>query len=112
MALTTILDGLGFPRLIYLQGQDPITDRSGTITITDQSQVLMPANPQRGGFRVQNLSANQNVMTVNEIGSDATILNSWVIYASQSFPPPNYPIPVGAVTIAGTAGDAFVAREW
>ena len=107
--LLIIRDGMGNVQTVTAQSTGTPTDRSGTIAGAT-SQPLMAANPLRSGYLFQNTGANP--MTISEIGSDATLLNSFVVGAGQMFPPVGYVISQTAINVAGTAGDTYVAREW
>jgi hypothetical protein len=108
--LIEVRDAAGNPQYVAVQSVATPTDRSGSIAATAVSQTLMAANSLRSGWLVQNTSAD--AMTLNDLGTDATQPNSFILAPGQSFPPPRYPITQGAITIAGQAGDTFVAREW
>lgn len=117
--LVTILDGQDVPRTVVWQGQDPITDRSGTLGapatgVNRALQQIMAANAGRAGWFFQNTSAS--AMLLCELDAASTVASSFVINSGEAFPPCGYPIPVGAVFVCGSlqsaAGDAFAAREW
>lgn len=92
------------------------TDRSGTIQATDVSQVLMDAVAEgsfRAGWIVQNKSQTGTTMQVNDLGDDADQSPTSIDLApGESWPPPGYPVTQGPISIAGAAGDNFMAREW
>ena len=115
--LVTILDGQGLPHEVAWQGQDQINDLSGALVaaMVGGGAVLTqiaPANALRAGWLFQNTSVN--AMILNEVNN--TMTSSWVVNPGQFFPPPGYPIPVGVISVMGTAtsavGDAFCYREW
>lgn len=108
--LLLALNGAGQPATFVVQAQDAITDRSGTVNATGQSQPLMAANTNRSGWYFQN--RGQNPMALSEIGANAAASGSILVLPGQSFPPPGYAIPTGAMTVAGTATDPYTAREW
>lgn len=108
--LLQILDGDGFPQTVIWQSQQTPTDRSGTIASTGVSQPVMESNTNRSGFLFQNLGASP--MSLSEIGADATAPGAVVVYPGDTFPPRGYPVPTTAVNVAGTAGEAYTAREW
>lgn len=108
--LVLALNGAGQPVTFAVQAQDTISDRSGSIAETAASQSLMPANTGRSGWFFQN--CGQNPMTLNELGDDATDAGAILVLPGASFPPPGYAIPTVAMTVAGTAGDAYTARDW
>jgi hypothetical protein len=115
--LVQILDGEGLPHNVSWQGQDQINDMSGALVASQVGQgsaltQIAPANAARAGWLFQNTSAN--AMLLNEV--NATTNSSWVVNPGGFFPPPGYPIPVGIISVMGTAtsavGDAFAYREW
>lgn len=108
--LLSVLDGQGFAQTVIAQSQADATDRSGSITTTATSQALMVANANRSGWFVQNIS--DEILTIGDLGTDATLAGAITIYPGNTFPPPGYPVTVTAINIAGTAGKLFVAREW
>jgi hypothetical protein len=108
--LLTVKDGQGSTHAIVVQAQETPTDRSGQIDAPATSQTVMVANPSRSGWHFQNIGTSN--MTLSELDADATAPGSWVIVPNGSFPPPGYPVSTNAVTVAGAAGQAFVAREW
>jgi hypothetical protein len=109
--LLTIKDANGDNRNIIANSQAAPTDLSGTIAAANVSQVLAPENLDRSGFYFQNLS-EQGIL-INELGNDATGAGSFMVEPLGVFPPCGYPVPTGAITIAGPAvGAAFAAREW
>lgn len=107
--LLVVRDGLGNVQTITAQATGTPTDRSGVIAGA-VSQPLMVANALRSGYVVQNTGSQ--VMTVSELGTDATAANSFQLGVGQFFPPAGYIITQGAINIAGLAGDTYVAREW
>lgn len=110
--IVTVLDGNGQPVNVLWNAQATPTDRSGTITDTLTSQEVMPATAARAGWLFQNVSLTGNAMLLSELGEDAAVAATWHLDPGDSFPPPGYPVPTGAITVAGTAGDAYTAREW
>lgn len=108
--IITILDAAGVQQSVIAKGQESVVDKSGTITATGVSQLLMAANANRSGFLVQNLGSNP--MHINAFGVAADDQTSFTIAPGAFFPPENYPITTGAITILGTIGDKFAAKEW
>lgn len=108
--LLSVLDGNGIPQTILASAQEAQTDWSAAIVATGVSQVLMPANLLRSGWLIQNRSSN--VMHVNDLGTATTVGGSFSVPSGGIFPPPNFPITTGQVSIVGTIGDVFTAREW
>lgn len=108
-----VLNGNGDEQVVIVQGEETATDGSGTLAAA-VAQELLAANADRSGWFIQNQS-NQNPMWVNELGADAVAVvgaGSFCIGPGQTFPPYGYPLSVAAVSIIGTAGDAFFCREW
>lgn len=108
--LLTVLDGLGVSQKVIAVGQEAPVDKSGVIAATGVAQVAIDANAFRSGFVIQNTGAN--AMRVNELGAASVGAGSFSIAPGAFFPPAGYPVSTGAISIVGTAGDIFVAREW
>jgi hypothetical protein len=115
--LVTLVDSVGAPHVVTWQGQDQINDASGTLAAgavgpARALQPILAANILRAGWLFQNTSPN--AMLLQEIG--ALSASSWLINSGAFFPPPGYPIPIGAIAVQGTAdsqvGDTFACREW
>lgn len=115
--LVTLADAAGAPHVVTWQGQDQINDASanllaGTVGNARAPQQILAANVLRAGWLFQNTS--QNAMLLLEIVGPVT--SAWIINSGGFFPPPGYPIPVGVISVQGTAdsqlGDTFAAREW
>jgi hypothetical protein len=111
-----VVDANGVLQTVCAQAPETPSDKSGTITVNNATQVLMdPAAPgvTRSGWIVQNNGASGDLMFINDLGSDAdTSPTSVQLAHGQFWPPPGYPVPQGQISIAGTAGDSFMAREW
>lgn len=86
-------------------------DRSGTIAAANATQTIATANAQRGGMIIQNLSTGDLWVGV---GAAATAGQpSLRIGAGQLLEFPSSGVPCGAIALlGGTAGQAFVAKEW
>lgn len=108
MPLIPALDGDGNEVTIYVQGQGATNDFSGMIAATDESQEAAAANPNRGYLYFENQGAH--TMALNDLG-DATLPSAFLVAPGQSWPPPGYPIPITAINVSGTAGEAFLYRE-
>lgn len=113
--LLVVVDGNGNQQTIIAQGQqlvDTVTDFSSAIEVTGQTQTISPPNPARSGIYFQN--NGQHPMQINDAGNAGaeTEPASFVVYPGGTWPPLGYPIPVGAINVSGTAGDAFVEKEW
>lgn len=112
----TVIDGAGSEKILAALAPEVPTDRSGVIAVTGQAQNAAVANPLRSGFMIQNLGVN--MMRINELGEDASdvvsagsgslglapgqtlsTLNGWVLSTNR-------------ISVSGTEGDAFIAREW
>ncbi len=118
MKLSTI-DASGVTQTIIVNGVAEVADRSGTIETPGISQELLAANPDRGGWFFQNLGAVQ--MMLSEIGDEADPDTSFRVAPLGTFPPPNYPVTVGVISVrADNSGDEatdavgaqFICREW
>lgn len=82
-------------------------DRSGTITLGGTAQVLMVANPSRGGWYIFNNGAA--TLYVSDLGTATT--SSLPIVPGQEYLPPVTTI--GAISILGTnTSQSFLCREW
>ena len=115
--LVTLVDASGQPHNVTWQGQDQIIDFSAALAAPAVGngaapQQIAPANPLRAGFLFQNTS--QKAMLLLEI--TAAITSAWVINSGDFFPPNNYPIPTGVISVQGSVdsqlGDTFAYREW
>jgi hypothetical protein len=90
-------------------GTSTATNRSGTITLGGQSQILFPANSHRVGCEVQMLGGDVWL----SIGSDATAgSGSFLITAGSEFICPSS-TPTVVINIFGpVTGVAFTAMEY
>jgi hypothetical protein len=84
-------------------------NKSGTITTGGTAQVLAPANIERRGLWVQNVSDTD--MWINEQGNAAATQPSMKLVPGALY---EFPVSVGsAISIfCATTGKAFSAREW
>lgn len=121
--LVNIVDAAGATHQVTWQGQDQINDLSGTLNAGAVAnpavpQQIAPASILRAGFLFQNLSPN--AMLFFETGSAQA---SWLVQPGDIFPPySGYPIPTGAIYVAGSlggtapgpsdVGDPFTYKEW
>ena len=88
-----------------------ITDRSGSVTLGGTAQVLMPANSQRRGYWVQNVSAGD--LWITAIGTAAASQPGIKISPNSLYEVNAGTTPTTAVSIFGaTTGLQFSAREW
>jgi len=108
--LLNVLDGNGNSQKIISFGQEAVSDRSGSITVTAVAQVMMAANLLRSGFFIQNTGSS--VIYLNDVGTATTGIGSFAILPNSSFPPHNYPVTTGTISILGTTGNIYTAREW
>ena len=108
--LLKILDALGIQQVATVRAQEAVTDRSGTITETGVAQVAVEANVLRSGWLLQNRGGS--VIYLNERASATTGGSSFAIRPGEIFPPENFPLTTGAISVLGTAGDAYTLREW
>jgi len=104
------VDALGVQQTVLVSGIEAPIDHSGAIAATGAAQTIIPANSGRSGFFVQNRGANP--MYINDLGNATTGAGSILIAAGGYFPLPGYPVSAGALSILGTIGDVFTAREW
>jgi len=96
------------------------TDVSGSIAVANTSQLLLPANAARRGFRVQNIDYTNNGegIWINDSGSNAVVGGAGsfgaAAAASSSYPGGSYDsASTDAVyIIATTAGHLFTAKWW
>lgn len=99
---------------VSLEPNSPIIDRSGTIISATYEQVLMPANPNRHGFLVQNQSTHN--MYINDTIGYATGTSGngdILIAAGTTYITPINQAPKGGVGIFdGFAADVFTAQEY
>jgi len=88
-------------------------DRSGTITLANAAQSLMPANASRHGWSLQNKS-NAN-MWFNDLGqaADPAANNSTYIPPGAYYESEQGGASVAAISLIGDlTGAQFVAKEW
>lgn len=118
MPLLTVIDGNGNAQFIIPVSQATLlVDHSGTITTGGTAQQLLPANPQRSGWFIQNQHASE-VLYVYELG----VPTSWaagsgaIAVAAGAFYPNSASatgVSIGQVEIyAATTAHPFCAREW
>ena len=115
--LVTIIDGNGVEQQVTWQAQDLINDFSGALQApavgpTFTPQLVAAANAQRAGFLYQNTSQANQVFY-----EEGNAVAGFIVKPQDYFPPfQNYPIPTGAIYVAGTANseinDPFTYREW
>lgn len=117
--LLNVLDALSNPQVVVTASQiGPVTtaaDQSGTIAATGVAQTLMAGNAQRSGWVVQNQGTND--MWINEIGQNAASTGapnngSVRLGPGEVWPPPLQPVPTVSISILGTGGDFYMAREY
>jgi hypothetical protein len=109
--LMEVLDGNGNPLTISVQTQQPTTDYSNTLVADQVEQQIVPPNPNRAGLLFQNKgNAPMYISDVSNAGAGDPA--SFIVQPNQYWPPPCYPIPITAITVAGSIGQAFVYREW
>lgn len=116
MSVIQVVDANGALQQVCVQSPTTPLDRSGTIVATNVSQILMDAmasGSTRGGWIVQNNGTSGGTLQINDTGNPADQSPSSIYLApGEFFPPPGYPVTQGEITIAGTIGDNFMAREW
>ena len=109
--LLVVLDGIGISQTLIVAGQEAVVDRSGSIAATAVAQQLLAPNSMRSGFILQNLSS-VNPLYINDLGAATTTGGSFAVPPGAFFPPQGYPVSTGALSVLGTAGSIYSAREW
>lgn len=108
--LLVVTDGNGVSQTVVVQGQGPATDASGEISVTGTAQPVCGADATRSGFLLQNNGTHP--MTVNDLGLASLEPQSFTVAPGATWPPMGYPVPIGSVSVAGTAADNYAARTW
>lgn len=108
--LMIVLDGQQQQQTVIVKGQELSSDRSGSISSTGASELLLDANASRSGWIIQNLG--DDPLHINEIGAAAEGSGSFVVAPGAFFPPSNFPVTTGVVSIMGITGTAYTVREW
>lgn len=109
--LIPVIDGSGNEQNLIAPGQETVTDRSGIAT--GSPQLAMAASVgNRSGFLFQNGSLLGNDMWINFEGDAAPGAPSIRVVPGQIVSSFNYPVTLSALSVIGTAGDGFAAREW
>jgi hypothetical protein len=108
--LLQVQDAASNVQIVVAHAQDVAADSSGSISVSGTPQEVFPQNPARSGWIFQNLGVDD--MYINELGNAAVGAGSFVVRPFEFFPPPNYPVPVGNISVLGRQGDAYTAREW
>lgn len=112
--LLNIIDGNGAAQTIIVKGQETVVDRSDTLT-NGAAQEAAAENSLRSGWFFQNNGAH--VMYLNDLGENAKTPptegdGSISVLPGTSFPPEGYPLTISAISVIGTAGEAYTMREW
>lgn len=89
--------------------RSPWTDYSASIASTGVAQALMPADPNRTGYFVQNQSAHTVTLNIPAAGGFTTHIQ---LLSNAYYESPWISVPTTAITITGTTGDAFAAAGW
>ena len=108
--LLNILDGQSILQRVLARAQESVSDHSGAIVATGVSQPMLAANPLRAGWVMQNLSSNP--MYINDLGFATVGSGSFSVPPGGAFPAYGYPLSTSAISIVGTAADAYTCREW
>jgi hypothetical protein len=109
--LLTVLDSTGIVQTVITNGQEAVTDNSGTISATGVSQIIAVANSTRSGFFLQNVGANS--MWFNELGSATETHGSVLLIPGASVSAPkNYPVCINSLNLIGTSGEGFTLKQW
>lgn len=89
-----------------------VVDKSGIITKTGASQVLLEKNEVRNGFFIQNLSPSHSLW-INDFGAAISGQGSIRIDPGHIFSSiQDYPVTQEEVSILGNQGVQFTCREW
>ena len=112
-----VKDGNGVNQQVCVQSPtDTITDSSGTLTATGDSEILLDPVPEgfvRAGWFFQNNGDSGAEMLINEIGGEAQEGPSvFHVVHGATFPPPGYPVPQGQISVSGVQGDSYACRQW
>lgn len=109
--LLKVLDGQGQAQTIITAGQETIADRSASIIAAD-AQNVMEENDSRSGYYFKNPEGNDD-MYINDVAEAyADASQNFKVPAGGSWPPPGYPVTTRAISVIGTIGQDFIAREW
>ena len=108
--LLKITDQTGTTQTIVAKAQEAVVDASGTIVATGTAQTLLAASSTRSGWVMQNRGVNP--MYVNELAAATTGAGSFIVQPGAIFPPTGYPVSTGAISVLGTAADAYTVRAW
>lgn len=108
--LINVLDATGISQSLIVAGQEAVVDKSGSIVATGVAQIALDANANRTGFIIQNIS--NHTIYLNDKGAATNTTGSFQLAQGQVFPPFGYPVTTGAISVMGTMGDTFTAREW
>lgn len=89
-----------------------LTNCSGIIAVTGTPQTASAANANRRAFQIQNTSTHamawSDMITNPAVGNAAS---SWQLAATTgSYTAPAHMVPTTAITVVGTAGDAFTCQ--
>jgi hypothetical protein len=99
---------LTFAENISIPTRGAMADRSGIIAVAGVSQVLAAENPNRGYFFIQNIS--EDTLWIN-FGTDAVQDSPSIkLYPDGTFEMNKFNS-TDQITITGTAGAKFVAKE-
>lgn len=106
-----IVDGLNPLPVAVRATTVTYTDRSSVINAGGTAQQLVPANPARRGFFVQNVSGSD--LWINSSGSAVAGQPTLRIAAGQLYECPVHGVPAAAISILSTTTEQqFSAREW
>lgn len=108
--LLRVLDGQGQAQTIIAVGQATVTDRSGNIQ-AEAAQHVMEENPDRSGWWFKNTGGYD--MYVNDVDDATAEVTSFKVEPGGIWPPAGYtPVSTNALSVIGTPGDTYLAREW
>jgi hypothetical protein len=85
-------------------------DRSGTVAAAGAAQQIAAKNVGRRGFMIQNLS--DAALWFDTLAAAVAGAPSFRLAPGAIYETPAHAVPVGAISVCGTAGQSFSAREW
>lgn len=107
--LLRVRDGEGQPQTMIVPGQETVNKHDGALADALAHDAI-PANPDRSGYFFQN-RGNAD-MYVNDQAAAVADGTSFKVAPGGTWPPAGYPVTTGAISVIGTQGDAYIARDW
>lgn len=87
-----------------------LKDYSGIVVANAKPQEILPPNKSRKGWLFQNRSPRS--VYINDDGLASFEPGSYEIAPDAFFPPANYPVTLGAISLCGNQGLGFTVKEW